>query len=72
MAVGEGTAETSARPARAARLPKVRHILERIDAALHDIASEVRIYAQEHPEFAAIGQRMLQEWEAGAATSLRG
>jgi len=27
---------------------------------------------KQHPEFADIGERMLQEWEKGSATSLRG
>ena len=29
-------------------------------------------YAKEHPQFADIGQRMLQEWESGVNTALRG
>jgi serine/threonine-protein kinase HipA len=51
---------------------KIRHILERIDEAMQATASEVRRYIKEHPEFAEIGQRMLQEWESGSQTSLRG
>jgi hypothetical protein len=31
-----------------------------------------RAYAKERPEFAGIGQRMLQEWENGVSASLRG
>jgi hypothetical protein len=32
---------------------------------------EVHSYIQDHPAFAAIGNRMLQQWEQGAALSLR-
>ena len=51
---------------------KIRQILERIAEAIQDAAQEVRSYAKEHPRFAGIGQRMLQEWETGVNTSLRG
>ena len=51
---------------------KVRQILQRIDQAIQDTAREVIPYAKEHPEFAEIGQRLRQQWEIGAATSLRG
>jgi len=51
---------------------KVRQILEGIDQAILETAKEVGSYAREHTEFAPIGQRMLQEWERGSATSLRG
>jgi YD repeat-containing protein len=51
---------------------KVRQILERIAAAIQETTREVRSYANEHPEFAGIGQRMLQEWEIGVNSSLRG
>ncbi len=51
---------------------KIRQILERIAEAIQETAREVRSYMKEHPEFAEIGQRMLQEWENGSATSLRG
>jgi serine/threonine-protein kinase HipA len=50
----------------------VRRILECIDQAILETAKEVRAYAREHPEFGPIGQRMLEEWEGGCATSLRG
>jgi serine/threonine-protein kinase HipA len=49
---------------------KVRHILERIREAISRTAKEVRSYIKDHPEFAGIGERMLQEWEKGSATSL--
>jgi serine/threonine-protein kinase HipA len=51
---------------------KIRQVLERIDEAIQDTATEVRSYIKRHPEFAEIGQRMLQEWESGSSTSLRG
>ncbi len=50
---------------------KVREILERIDDAIFKAAKEVRSYIKQHPGFAEIGERMLQEWEEGSATSLR-
>jgi serine/threonine-protein kinase HipA len=49
---------------------RVRPILERIHEAMEDTAKEVRSYIKHHPEFEEIGQRMLQEWENGSATSL--
>ena len=51
---------------------KIRQILERIDQAIMETAKEVQSYAKDHPEFAEVGQRLLQEWESGSATSLRG
>jgi serine/threonine-protein kinase HipA len=51
---------------------KIRRMLERIDEAIQQTATEVRCYIKEHPEFAGIGHRMLQEWESGSNTSLRG
>jgi len=50
----------------------VRQILERIAAAIQETTGEVHAYAKEHPEFAEIGQRVLQEWAGGVSTSLRG
>jgi serine/threonine-protein kinase HipA len=49
---------------------KVGHILERIGEAISRTAKEIRAYIKDHPEFAEVGQRMLQEWEKGSATSL--
>ncbi|MEP7352418.1 MAG: type II toxin-antitoxin system HipA family toxin [Acidobacteriota bacterium] len=51
---------------------KIRQTLERIDGAMRETAKEVQSYVKQHPEFEDIGQRMLQEWEIGSATSLRG
>lgn len=50
---------------------KIRRILERIDTAIHATGKDVRRYMKTHPEFAEIGKRVLQEWEAGSAESLR-
>jgi serine/threonine-protein kinase HipA len=51
---------------------KVKHILERIDEAMSQTTTEVRSYIKQHPDFAEIGSRMVQEWESGAALTLRG
>jgi len=50
---------------------KIRQVLESIDEAIQETAKEVRSYIKEHSEFAETGQRMLQEWESGSASSLR-
>ncbi len=50
---------------------KIRQILERIAEAMLETTKDIRSYRREHPEFAQIGQRMLQEWESGVSTSLR-
>jgi serine/threonine-protein kinase HipA len=50
---------------------RIREILERIDTAIVATTVEVRAYIQDHPAFAGIGNRMLQQWEQGAALSLR-
>ncbi|MES1258227.1 MAG: type II toxin-antitoxin system HipA family toxin [Acidobacteriota bacterium] len=50
---------------------QVRNILERIGEAILSVSVEVRGYMKEHPDFADIGERMLQEWEKGAALSLQ-
>jgi serine/threonine-protein kinase HipA len=51
---------------------KVRQILQKIDGAMKQTGIEVRSHIRQHSEFADIGERMLQEWEKGAALSLRG
>jgi len=51
---------------------KIRQILERVNEAILETAKEVSSYMKQHSEFAEIGQRLLQEWESGSATSLRG
>jgi serine/threonine-protein kinase HipA len=50
---------------------KIRQILERIAEAIQETTREVQSYTKEHPQFAEIGQRMLQEWVGGVNT-LRG
>jgi serine/threonine-protein kinase HipA len=51
---------------------KIRQVLERIADAIQETTREVLVYQKEHLEFGEIGQRMLQEWESGVNTSLRG
>ena len=51
---------------------KIRRILERIADAIDETTREVHAYTKEHPRFADTGRRMLQEWENGVNTSLRG
>lgn len=50
---------------------QIKNILDRIAEAVHRTSEEVRSYMKEHPEFADIGGRILQEWEKGAALSLK-
>jgi serine/threonine-protein kinase HipA len=50
---------------------KVRRILQRIDEAMAQTRAEMLSYLKEHGEFKEIGERMLEEWEKGAAESLR-
>jgi hypothetical protein len=49
---------------------KFGHILERIGEAISRTAKGIRSYIKDHAEFAEIGERMLQEWERGSASSL--
>jgi serine/threonine-protein kinase HipA len=51
---------------------KIGQTLERIGDAIRETATEVRAYIKQHPEFAEIGPRMLQEWESGSHASLCG
>jgi serine/threonine-protein kinase HipA len=51
---------------------KIRQTLERIEEAIRETGKEVRAYGKQHPEFGEIGRRMVEEWESGAAHSLRG
>lgn len=50
---------------------QVRDILERIAEALRSTSVDVRTHIKEDPDFAGIGERMLREWEKGAAFSLK-
>ncbi|MGB8260906.1 MAG: type II toxin-antitoxin system HipA family toxin [Terracidiphilus sp.] len=45
--------------------------LERIADALAETARDVEAYVREHPEFAALGRQMVEEWNAGIEGSLR-
>jgi predicted GTPase len=45
-------------------------ILGRINQAMTETRREVRSHVKQHPEFAEIGERLLEEWEKGAAHSL--
>lgn len=51
---------------------KIKQILERVAEAMLETGKEVRAYMKRHPEFAEIGGRLLEEWEAGSGISLRG
>jgi serine/threonine-protein kinase HipA len=49
---------------------RVRAILDRVAEAMAVTSSDVLSYSRQHPEFADIGHRMLQEWGKGVAHSL--
>ena len=49
---------------------QVRDILERIAEALRSTSADVRTHMKEDLDFVEIGERMLREWEKGAALSL--
>jgi serine/threonine-protein kinase HipA len=51
---------------------KIRQVLERIAEAIQETTKEVGSYMKDHPQFAEIGQQMLQQWESGVSASLRG
>jgi serine/threonine-protein kinase HipA len=50
---------------------KVKQVLAGIDDAMSQTTKEVRSYIKQNPNFAEIGDRMIQEWEKGSAHSLR-
>jgi serine/threonine-protein kinase HipA len=50
---------------------RVREILGRIDAAIAATSAELRAHIKEHTDFEDIGNGMLQQWEQGAAHSLK-
>ena len=55
---------------RAAGTPAlIRNILGRITEAIHSTSADVSVYMKEHPDFADIGERLLNEWGKGIATS---
>ncbi len=43
------------------------HIFERISEALAEVATCMRKYSEEHPEFEEIGRRISEEWDIGRA-----
>jgi serine/threonine-protein kinase HipA len=45
-------------------------IFERVGDALSETAKDVAAYGNEHPEFAAIGEEMVEQWETGRRHSL--
>jgi uncharacterized protein (DUF111 family) len=49
---------------------KVRQICEHIADALSQTEVDVHSYMKEHPDFAEVGERMLQEWQKGRDLSL--
>jgi serine/threonine-protein kinase HipA len=49
---------------------QIRNILALVADAIHSTSADVRVYIDEHPDFADIGERLLQEWEKGVALSL--
>ena len=50
---------------------RIKEVFESIDDAISETAAEVRLYIKQNPDFAEVGQRMLEEWEKGASLSLR-
>ena len=50
---------------------RVRDILARIADAMAETMGEIRAYRREHPEFAEVGERMMQQWEEGMRGSLK-
>lgn len=50
---------------------KVKQILERVADGMAQTAADIRAYIKDHPEFAEIGDSMLQEWEKGRELSLQ-
>jgi serine/threonine-protein kinase HipA len=50
---------------------RVRQIFGHIADAVISVSAEVRAYIKVHPEFSAIGERLLQEWKIGSAQSLK-
>ncbi len=49
---------------------RAREIFDIIATAVSEVAAEMRRYMAEHPEFAEVGDRMLQEWASGIKLSL--
>ncbi|MEP6715371.1 MAG: type II toxin-antitoxin system HipA family toxin [Terriglobia bacterium] len=51
---------------------RIRQLLDSIGDAMRETAEEIRSYIKHQPAFSGTGKRMLQEWEIGVKTSLRG
>ena len=49
---------------------KIRRIFQTIADAISDTVPEVEAYRSEHPAFAQVGKRMVEEWETGRRLSL--
>jgi serine/threonine-protein kinase HipA len=45
-------------------------LFERIGDALTDTSRDIEAYSREHPEFAAIGRRIVEQWETGRRASM--
>ena len=45
-------------------------LFERIGDALTDTSKDIEAYSREHPEFAAIGRRIVEQWETGRRASM--
>lgn len=50
---------------------RVRAILINVADSMGAVATHIRSYIKDHPEFENVGNRMLAQWEHGMATSLR-
>ncbi|HET9184322.1 MAG TPA: type II toxin-antitoxin system HipA family toxin [Candidatus Angelobacter sp.] len=50
---------------------KVKQILDRVSDAMSHTMAEIRVHRKDFPEFADVGERMLQEWEKGRELSLK-
>ncbi len=51
---------------------RIHAILERIADAISRVASDVRQYVKTHPGFAEIGTLMLDQWQVGVESSIKG
>ncbi len=50
---------------------RVREILERVADGITATSADLRAYTKGHPEFGDIGNRMIEEWQKGIASSLQ-
>ena len=49
---------------------RVKEIFESVAQAMFEVANELKHYMADHPTFAALGQRMLDQWADGVRQSL--